>query len=391
MASLQNQTSINPNRYFFATKDDGEQELYTTTVAAGNITDFYVGINGASGNQVQINQMPDIIGTTSVGGEEMLYSGTASTYKTLSSITTTAVGTSISFDRNPASGLTTIENYAGNGSYKGFEFLARGVDSALVSTAMDSYMTAIGSPGAIAKLGGNGQFVVGQSLVGLSAISLNTPDVAGSGTGCFNIADLSGGNAITRWSWYKYGNETGGNAGTNLALGAYSDTGNFIAAALQANRATGTVTAINAYPYPQAVVSVPAVSTSPGAVTVPNATVTVVLTITGANALVAGLNYLTDINFTFSATNATANAAWLQFGVRLGGNGAFNYEPPIYIPVGGTGLNIAMSLNQISDMGSSAPGVIDIVAYQQNIAAGAITVTATTSSSSPPHLLKNIT
>lgn len=389
MASLQNQTSINPNRYFFATKDDGEQELYTTTVAAGNLTDFYVGINGASGNQVQINQMPDIIGTTSVGGEEMVYAGTASTYKTLSSLSVTATGISLSSDRTPGTGIATIESYRSNGSTGGFEFLSRGTASELLSTPMDSYFTSIGRPGATAVLGASGSLVTGSTATATAIGSLSAQD-SGPGTGCFTINDLSGGQARTRWSWYKYGFETGGNSGTNLALGAYSDGGTFIAAPITISRALAQVGQINQYNYPQAVVAVPPSAISPGAVTVGNATPTVILTIPSTG-LVPGQNYLTDINISITATNPLAVPVFLQLGVRLGGNGAFNYENPITL-LAGVGIPVvcAVSINQISDMGTTNNN-IDIIAYQQSSAPGNITVTATTSSGSPPHLLKNIT
>jgi hypothetical protein len=48
-------------------------------------------------------------------------------------------------------------------------------------------------------------------------------------------------------------------------------------------------------------------------------------------------------------------------------------------------------LNQITDAGSSAPGVVDIIGYQQNAATGSLDVTATTVSGGASHQFKNIT
>ncbi len=198
--------------------------------------------------------MPDVIGTVTAGGEEMLYAGTASTYKTLSSINTNATGISLSIDRTPGSGLACIESYASNGPFKGFEFLARGVDSALQSTPMDSYLSTIGAPGAAAKLGGNGEFIAGAAVVGTQAVSQSLPDTGAGGVGCLNINDLSGGSSLGRWSWFKYGATTGGNVGSDLALGAYNDAGSFITSALQVRRSDGAMalnnlSSINGVPF----------------------------------------------------------------------------------------------------------------------------------------------
>lgn len=243
MASLQNQTSVNQNRYFFATRDDGEQELYTTTQAVGPITDFYVGINGTSGNQVQINQMPDIIGTNSVGGEGMVYWGTNSSYETLSTLNVNAVGGSLGFDRIPGSGITSIEAYAGNGSFRGFEFLSHGVASELVSTvnvATNVYISTIGRPGATAVMGASGTFVTA-SLQGSQLTSLDY-QTGGAGRQCFNINDLSGANGTTsqgRWSLGTTTIPSGNDTGSDLAVFSYTDTGAFLDAPLKIKRSGG--------------------------------------------------------------------------------------------------------------------------------------------------------
>lgn len=388
------QTNRNASRYFFATSENGEQTLglqYGTTGGATNLSTMAVTISGSQGNGVIVNQAPQYVATEFMVAEDALITGTNSSYFTMSTINNTLVGVNMSIDRNPGSGLACIEAYSGNGAYKGFEFLSRGVNSALQSTLMDSYLSTIGSPGAIAKIGGNGQLVAGQSVVGISEIALSAQDTGG-GVGCFNVSDLSGGQARTRWSWFKTGVETGGNTGTNLNLGAYNDAGNFLGNVMQITRATPAVSTINSYAYPQAVVAIPPSAISPGATSVGNATPVVILTIPASGAgLIPGANYLTDINITLSATNPLAVPVFLQIGVRLGGNGAFNYENPITLLAGvGIPVNCAVSINQITNMGSTNTN-IDIIAYQQSSAPGTISVTATTSSGSPSHLLKMIT
>jgi hypothetical protein len=389
MSALQNQTSLNQNTFFFATKEEGEQDLFVSTITAAPFTDFYVGITGAGGNQVQINQMPDVIGTSTAGGEEMLYAGTASTYKTLSTLSATAVGTSISIDRAPASGITTIEAYAGNGSFGGFEFLSRGVNSALLSTPLNTYMSSIGRPGATAVLGASGTLVAGAALITPVATSLSLPDVTGAGTGCFAINDLSGAASLGRWSWYKYGNPIGGDSGTNLALGAYNDAGTFIAAPITIGRKTASVLTVNQYAYPEALITVSSIAAS-STVTLSNATPAVLLSLSNVP-FTASNYYLTDVNVQISVSNPGSNEAYLDFGVRLGGNGSFSYGNTIYVPPSGIPFNVQTSLNQITDAGSSAPGVVDIIGYQQNAASGSLDVTATTVSGGASHQFKNIT
>ena len=388
MSALQNQTSLNPTTFFFATKEAGEQDLYTSTITSGAFTDFAVGITG--GNQVTINQMVDIIGTSSVGGEEMLYAGTASTYKTLSTLSATAVGTSISIDRAPGSGITTIEAYAGNGSFGGYEFLSRGVNSALVSTPLNAYVSSIGRPGATAVLGASGTLVAGGALITPVATSLSLPDTTGAGTGVFSINDLSGAASLGRWSWYKFGNPTGGNAGTNLGLAAYNDAGTFINPAMVLTRSNAAVSQINQYEYPQAIITIPAVAESPGAITVPAETPTVLLTLSSA-LLQPGKLYLTDVNFSMVMAAPSSNESYLDLGVRLGGNGSFSYGNTTFVSGNGTaGKQVAFSLNQISDMGTSNAN-IDIIAYVTNGGSNDITLTPAILSGGPDHYFKQIT
>jgi hypothetical protein len=387
MASLANQTNINTTRYFFATTEAGEQVLNTETEVAGNLTDFFVSISGPQGNSVQINQMPDVIGTVTTGGEEMLYAGTASTYKTLSSISATAVGTSISIDRTPGSGITTIEAYAGNGSFGGYEFLSRGVNSALLSTPIDNYMKGIGREGATAVLGASGTLVAGAAVITPVATSLSLPDTTGAGVGVFSVNDLSGVNSLARWSFYKFGNTTGAEAGTNLALAAYNDAGNFIAPAMTLDRKTASVAQINQYDYPQKLLSTVGTANQTG-VEVPNATPTVIYSLSNAD-MIPGAIYSTDIGFQWQVGPTGGGDTWIELGVRLGGNGDFNYDVPQYIPSGGTGtFFISNSISQMTDCGTSNTN-IDVVAYHQN--SNAISISTNTITGGVINYLKQVT
>ena len=246
MSALNNQTNRNSGRYFFATAEDGEQTLglqYGTTGGAAPISTMAVTISGTQGNGVIVSEAPCYLATEFMLGEDAMMGGTNSTYNTLSSINTTLSGFNISKDRVPGSGRTTIESYNTNG-VGGFEFLNRGVNSALTSTMMDSWFSAQGAPGATATLFPNGDLATGRNLVTNCGISL-AAQTGGGGAGSWNIADLSGGIGRTRWSIFKYGIETGGNTGTNLALGAYNDNGSFNSNVFTATRATGAMAITN--------------------------------------------------------------------------------------------------------------------------------------------------
>jgi hypothetical protein len=386
MASLASQTNINTTRYFFATTEAGEQVLNTETQAAGNLTDFYVSISGPQGNAVQINQMPDIIGTVTTGGEEMVYAGTASTYKTLSSLSATATGISLSTDRIPGSGIASIESYASNGPFTGFEFLTRGTNSALLSTTtagINTYMSTIGRPGATAVLGGTGTLVCG-SATGASFNSVNTPDNGGAGIGVFTINDMSGVGGVAsqaRWSWYKYGPQT------DLALASYSDAGNFIAPVITASRSNAVIQTINQYAYPQKLLSTLGVANQTG-VSVPPSSPTVIYTLSNANLLPNAI-YLADVAFQWQVGTPGATGTWIELGLRMGSNGGFNYDVPQYIPPGGTGpLFISNSVGQITDCGTVNQN-IDVIAYHNN--ATAISVSTNTITGGAMNYFKQIT
>lgn len=244
MAANFNQTNKNQSRYFFATTEEGEQDLYTQTAAAGAFTDFYVGITGSGGNQVQINQMVDVIGTNSVGGEGTVYWGTNSDYVTLSTLGgANASGGSLGTDRIPGTGIATIESYGTNGSLRGFEFLSRGVGAELLSTnsvGINNYMSSIGRPGATAVLGTSGTLLTGS----VQASGLNSLDVetGGGGRTCFTIQDLSGAGglqALQRWAIGTATIPAGGNTGSDLTIFSYGDAGNFLGAPFAIRRSDG--------------------------------------------------------------------------------------------------------------------------------------------------------
>lgn len=400
MSALNNQTNRNSSRYFFATSENGEQTLglqYGTSGGPIPLSTMAVTISGAGGNGVIVNQAPQFVATEFVLGDEAVCGGSASSYFTPSTLTSNFTGFNLGVDRVAGSGTVTIESYAGNGAPGGYEFLSRGVASGLISTTsvgINGWLSDLGYPGATAVLRQTGTLVTA-TVDAAQHISVDLP-TGGGGRGCFNIADLSGVSALQRWAMGTAVPPTGGNQGSDFAIYSYLDNGTFGSAPLTIKRDTGAaaltnLSSVNAVPYPQNLVSVSPTSISPGAVAVPNSTPTVVLTIPIGTTLVAGANYLTDINVFIQATNPLANPVFLQMGVRLGGNGAFNYENPIFVPVGGIPVILGVSLGQISDMGTATAN-IDIIAYQQSLApGGVINVTCTTSSGSPPHLLKMIT
>ena len=177
MSALNNQTNRNPSRYFFATAENGEQTLglqYGSTGGAAPISTMAVTISGTAGNGVIVSEAPCYLATEFMLGEDALMGGTNSTYNTLSSINTSLTGFNISMDRLSGSGGTTIENYGTNGFAPGFEFLCRGVGSAVQSTNMESYLSTIGRPGATMVLGPGGGLAVRNIVSQLQSAPLDT-------------------------------------------------------------------------------------------------------------------------------------------------------------------------------------------------------------------------
>jgi hypothetical protein len=162
MSALNNQTNRNTSRFFFATAEAaGDQTLGLQFGSSGgtpNLSTTAVTISGTGGNGVIINQGPSFQATEYIFAEEGM-GVYGSTYFTPSTLATTITGINFSSDRTPASGIACIESYGGNGTYKGFEFLGRGVNSELISTPLENYFSGLGSPGALAILDISGQFV----------------------------------------------------------------------------------------------------------------------------------------------------------------------------------------------------------------------------------------
>lgn len=370
MASLFNSVSINPSRYFFATQLDGEQQLTIDYPVLSGISTTLVGITGSQGNEVQINQMPVIIATEFMEADEGLAVGGASTYWTPSTINTTYAGLSLSTDRAAGSGIACIESYGTNGTTGGFEFLSRGVNATLLSTNnadTNANLVGLGRPGATAVLGGSGTFITA-TLQGASFN--NVQSVAPAGAGCFNIQDLSGATDIKgRWSIGKSGSTSGANAGSDLNIFSYADDGSYLGNYLQMKRSDGAtninfLSSVNAVPYPQNLLSTVFSGTQSNAVT--SNTPTVLFTQSDANTsnLIAGQNYLVDIPCSLIELVAVGGSgAYMDVGVRLGGNGSFNYAQSIFIS--GSGLpaaGISLGFTQIADMGTTNKD-IDIVGY----------------------------
>ena len=154
-------TNRNADRYFFATTENGEQDLglaFGTTGGVVNLSTMSVTLSGGGGSVI-VNEAPQFIASEFVVGEDALITGTNSQYFTMSTLTSSIVGVNISYDREGGTGMACIETYAGNGSLKGFEFLTRGLNAELLSTtsvAHNSWVSSIGRPGATAVIGGNG-------------------------------------------------------------------------------------------------------------------------------------------------------------------------------------------------------------------------------------------
>ena len=176
--ALNNQTNKNNSRFFFATAEAaGDQTLGLQFGSSGgtpNLSTTAVTISGTGGNGVIINQGPSFQATEYIFAEEGM-GAYGSTYFTPSTLATTITGINFSSDRTPASGIACIESYGGNGTYKGFEFLGRGVNSQLLSTPLESVFNTLGSPGALAVLDISGQFLApALTTINLSTVTVNS-------------------------------------------------------------------------------------------------------------------------------------------------------------------------------------------------------------------------
>lgn len=244
-------TNRNTSRYFFATSENGEQQLglqFGTTGGTPNLSTMAVTITGDQGNGVIVNQAPSYQATDYIFAEEGM-GVYGSTYFTPSTLATTITGINLSSDRSPGTGTACIESYSGNGPNKGFEFLTRGVGGQLVSTiytGINNYVSSIGRVGATAVLGGNGSLITGDTTCGaFTALEYpsGTPAFSG-GRPCYGIQDLSGANNATpqaRWAIGTTGLPTGANAGSDFTLFSYNDAGNFLQAPLGIKRSDGSM------------------------------------------------------------------------------------------------------------------------------------------------------
>lgn len=246
MSALNNQTNRNGSRYFFATSDNGQQTLglqYGTTGGAVNLSTMAVTISGTGGNGVIVNQAPQYIATEFVLGDEAVCGGSSSTYWTPSTLTSNFTGFNLTTDRLNATGIACIESYGGNGTTGGFEFLSRGVNSALLSTTsfgINNYVSSLGRPGATAVLGASGTFVTGTVQASLTT-SVDLAPSGFAGRECFTIDDLSGATPVARWSLGTATVPAGGNSGSDLTLRSYADDGLSLATPLTIKRSDGSM------------------------------------------------------------------------------------------------------------------------------------------------------
>jgi hypothetical protein len=386
--ALNMQTNVNANRYFFATQEAGEQELFLSTLSGGgprgNISSMAVGISGPAGNAVVVSEAPTFIASEFVSADQGV-AVAGSTYWTLSTLSTSYSGLSLSSDRIPGTGIATIESYRANGSTGGIEFLSRGLNSALLSTGSvtDNYLSSIGRPGATAVLGASGVFVT-KNLKG-QLFDANVPPATSGGQGVYQINDLSGVGGVTpqlRWAIGTSGVPTGSNAGSDYALFSYGDAGNFITSPYQVRRSDGAMninnlSSVNAAPYPQNLLST-VLSGTQGVVATSNA-VTVLFSHSSANTsnMLTSSFYLVDVGANIATGAPGGSGAWLDLGVRLGGNGSFNYVQSMFIPPGGTPTQgVGQGVVQICDMGSANKN-LDIVGYLQGVASLSISTSQT--------------
>lgn len=242
--ALNLQTNINQNRYFFATQEAGEQQLYLSTSIIGGLSTQILGISGPAGNEVNYTTAPYFVASEFLGSDQGLGVGGSSTYWTQSTINTSLSGISLSTDRIPGSGIACIESYGTNGQ-GGFEFLSRGVNSEVVSTTqtyMDNYLSSIGSPGATALLQPTGALNVSLGMTTPFYTSLQ-PSLS-SLRSHYGIQDLSGPLGITRIPRWTIGTSnlaTGGDAGTDLCIFGFSDNGTYLGNYLEIQRANGAM------------------------------------------------------------------------------------------------------------------------------------------------------
>jgi hypothetical protein len=384
--ALNLQTNVNANRYFFATQEAGEQELFVSTLSgggpSGNISSLAVGISGPAGNAVVVSEAPTFIASEFIEADLGL-AVAGGDYWTLSTISTSYTGLSLSTDRAAGSGIATIESYRGNGFTGGFEFLSRGLNSAVLSsgTLIDNYISSIGRPGASAVLGASGSLVA-PSHIG-QVYNAYVPPGTGGGQGIYTINDLSGGvTPVSRWAMGTLGVPSGSNTGSDFALFSYNDAGGFITSPYQVRRSDGAMnitnlSSVNSVPYPQNLLST-VLSGTQGVVANSN-TVTLLFSHSSANTsnMLTNSFYLVDVGANIATGAPGGSGAWLDLGVRLGGDGSFNYVQSMFIPPGGTPtLGVGQGIVQICDMGSSNKN-LDIVGYLQGVASLSISTSQT--------------
>jgi len=388
--ALNLQTNVNAKRYFFATQEAGEQELYLSTLSGGgpngNISSLAVGISGPAGNAVVVSEAPSYIASEFVSADQGMATGLAN-YWTLSTLSTSFTGLSLSADRLGGTGTACIEAYGGNGSLGGYEFLSRGNDGVVVSsinTQFNQWVSTLGRPGATMVIGASGTVLAGNEFEAPYFTSLG-PGPGPGGRPAFGIQDLSGVGGLTpqaRWAIGTSGIASAGNVGSDYTLFSYDNSGNFLRSDMIVRRSDGATTignlsSVNSVAYPQNLLST-VMSGTQGVVANSN-TVTLLYSHNSANTsnMITGASYLVDVPANIATGAPGGSGAWLDLGVRLGGNGSFNYVQSMFIPPGGTpAQGVGQGVVQICDMGATNKN-IDIVGYLQGVATLSISTSQT--------------
>jgi hypothetical protein len=377
--ALNNQTNINGNRYFFATQEAGEQELFVSTLSGGgslgNISSLAVGISGPAGNAVVVSEAPTFIASEFVSADQGMATGLLN-YWTLSTLSTSLGGVSISSDRSPGSGIACIESYGTNGSTGGFEFLSRGVNGIVVSsinTQFNQWVSSIGRPGATMVMGASGTVLAGNEFEAPFFTSLN-PQAGGSGRPCFGIQDLSGAGGLTpqaRWAIGTTGIAAGANVGSDFALFSYDNSGNFITAPMAVKRSDGAMnianlSSVNAVPYAANMFST---NVSFGMAGLASNSPLAVYRLSNAvtSNIIPNRTYLVDFPLSVKSDPPGGSGAWIELALSLGGSSNFNYGNTIYIPP--TGLppqGVNAGLVQVVDAGA-ADKELRVIGYMQGV------------------------
>jgi len=205
-------------------------------------------------------------------------------------------------------------------------------------------------------------------------VNISTDRIPGSGIAC--IESYAGNGAFGGFEFLSRGLgsqllstsqnallSTFGSPGGTAVLTA---SGDFVCPQLYA--ANAEVTTVNSYSYPQALLSTNFTG-SAGALCASNTPAVIYSLASAATSnMVAGRNYLVDIPANIVTGAPGGSGAFVDIGVRLGGDAVFSYATAAFIPPGGTpgGSGISMGFTQIATMGTLNKN-IEIIANLQGV------------------------